>query len=178
VGSIRLEEETRMLRRAAILSALALTFGALAPVASAQAPAPISVTPELIEAAKKEGKAIWYTSVELETAEKVGKAFEAKYPGVTLQVERSGAERNYQRIGQEYASGIHNVDVVNSSDAAHFIIWKRQGLLAPFVPEDVAKYFPPEHKDPDGMYATWRMTLSPMGYNTKLVKAEDAPKSF
>ena len=167
-----------MLRRAAVLSTLALALGALAPAASAQAPAPISVTPELIEAAKKEGKAIWYTSVELETAEKVGKAFEAKYPGITLQVERSGAERNYQRIGQEYASGIHNVDVVNSSDAAHFIIWKRQGLLAPFVPEDVAKYFPPEHKDPDGMYATWRMTLSPMGYNTKLVKAEDAPKSF
>jgi iron(III) transport system substrate-binding protein len=167
-----------MLRRAAVLSVLALALGALAPAASAQAPAPTSVTPELIEAAKKEGKAIWYTSVELETAEKVGKAFEAKYPGLTLQVERSGAERNYQRIGQEYASGIHNVDVVNSSDAAHFIIWKRQGLLAPFVPEDVAKYFPPEHKDPDGMYATWRMTLSPMGYNTKLVKAEDAPKSF
>src|SRR5215472_4335919 len=166
-----------MLKRHILWAALALTVG-LVMRAHAAAPEPTAVTPELIEAAKKEGKAIWYTSVELETAEKVGKAFEAKYPGVTLQVERSGAERNYQRIGQEYASGIHNVDVVNSSDAAHFIIWKRQGLLTPFVPEDVAKYFPPEHKDPDGMYATWRMTLSPMGYNTKLVKAEDAPKSL
>jgi iron(III) transport system substrate-binding protein len=166
-----------ILRLVAVL-AFALAAVTTAPGASAQAPAPTAVTPELVDAAKKEGKAVWYTSVELETAETVGKAFEAKYPGVTLQVERSGAERNFQRIGQEYASGIYNVDVVNSSDAAHFILWKRQGLLAPFVPEDVAKYYPPEHKDPDGMYATWRMTLSPMGYNTKLVKPENAPKSF
>src|SRR5258708_774684 len=98
----------------------------LASAALAQAPAPTAVAPELVEAAKKEGKAVWYTSVELETAEKVGKAFEARYPGVTLQVERSGAERNFQRISQEYASNIHTADVVNSSDAAHFIIWKRQ----------------------------------------------------
>src|SRR5205085_11270655 len=39
-------------------------------------------------------------------------------------------------------------------------------------------YFPSEHKDPDGTFATWRMTLSVMGYNTRLVKPEDAPKSF
>src|SRR5262249_4432613 len=63
-------------------------------------------------------------------------------------------------------------------DAAHFIVWKKQGWLGAFVPEDVAKYWPPEQKDPDGFYATWRSTFSPLGYNTKLLKAEDAPKSF
>jgi iron(III) transport system substrate-binding protein len=157
-----------------IAVALALTIGR----ALAAAPAPSSVTPELVAAAVKEGKIVWYTSVELETAEGVAKAFEAKYPGIAVQVERSGAERNFQRLSQEYGSGIHTADFINSSDAAHFIVWKRQGWLAPYVPEDVAKYYPPEHRDPDGMYATWRMTLSVMGYNTKLVKAEDAPKSF
>jgi len=67
---------------------------------SAQAPTPTKVTPELIEAAKKEGKIVWYTSVELELAERVAKAFEAKYPGISVQVERSGAERNFQRLSQ------------------------------------------------------------------------------
>ena len=95
-----------------------------------------------------------------------------------MKVERSGAERNYQRIGQEYASKIYNCDVVNSSDAAHLIIWKREKLLAAYVPEDVARDFPATHKDPDGMFASWRVTLSPIAYNTKLVKKEDAPKSF
>ena len=144
----------------------------------AAAPAPSKVTPELIEAARKEGKVIWYTAVDLPVAERLAKAFEAKYPGIAMRVERSGGERIFQRIGQEYASNIHAVDVVNSSDASHFIVWKRDGILAPYVPEDVALHYPAEHKDPDGLFATWRAWLSVIGYNTKLVKAEDAPKSF
>ena len=84
----------------------------------------------------------------------------------------------FQRIGQEYASKIHAVDIVNSSDAAHFIVWKRDGVLAPYVTEDVAKFYPDEHKDPDGQFASFRVWLSIIAYNTNLVKADDAPKSF
>jgi iron(III) transport system substrate-binding protein len=139
---------------------------------------PAAVTSELIEAARREGKAVWYTSVDLPLAEKVAKAFEAKYSGIAVRVERSGAERLFQRIGQEYGSRIHAVDVVNSSDASHFIVWKREGWLAPYVPDDVARYYPAEHRDRDGMFATWRAWLSVIGYNTTLVKQGDAPKSF
>lgn len=158
---------------------LASTAGfAMAALPAAAAPAPTPVTPQLIEAAKKEGKVNWYTSVDLPVAERVAKAFSAKYPGIDVKVERTGAERVFQRIGQEYSAKIHNVDAVNSSDAAHFIVWKREGILAPFVPEDVAKNYPPEHCDPDGMFASWRASLSVIAYNTKLVKPEEAPKSF
>ena len=68
--------------------------------------------------------------------------------------------------------------MVNSSDASQLIVWKRQGWLAPFVPEDVAKYYPPEHRDADGMYASFRVGLCIIAYNTNLVKAEEAPKSY
>jgi iron(III) transport system substrate-binding protein len=142
------------------------------------APAATAVTPQLIEAAKKEGKLAYYTSLDLPVAERVAKAFEAKYPGVAVRVERTGAERVFQRVGQEYASRIHAVDVVQSSDAAHFIVWKREGILAPYVPEDVAKHYPAEHKDPDGMFATFRAWLCLIGYNTNMVKADEAPKSY
>jgi iron(III) transport system substrate-binding protein len=144
----------------------------------AAAPPPEPVTPALIAAAKKEGQVIHYTSTDLPVAEKLAKAFEAKYPGVAVRVERTGAERVFQRIGQEYASNIRAVDVVNSSDAAHFILWKRDGLLAPYVPEDVAKFYAPEHRDVDGQFASWRIWLSIIAYNTNMVKAEEAPKSF
>src|SRR5215470_6235496 len=144
----------------------------------AAAPPPEAVTPALAEAEKKEGQVIYYTSTDLPVAEKLAKAFEAKYPGIAVRVERTGAERVFQRIGQEYASNIHAVDIVNSSDAAHFIVWKRDGILAPYVPEDVAKFYPAEHKDPDGQFASFRVWLSIIAYNTNLVKAEDAPKSF
>ena len=109
-------------------SALALAL----PAASVRAAAPpaTAITPDLIAAAQKEGKVVYYTSIDLPLAEKIAKAFEAKYPGIAVRVERTGAERVFQRIGQEYASRIHAVDVVNSSDAAHFIVWKRDGILA------------------------------------------------
>src|SRR4030081_525810 len=144
----------------------------------ADAPPPEPVTPALIEAAKKEGKVSYYTSTDLPVAEKLAKAFEAKYSGIAGRVERTGAGRVFQRIGQEYSSNIHAVDVVNSSDAAHFIVWKRDGILAPYVPEEVALHYPAEHRDPDGLFASWRIWLCVIGYNTKLVSAAEAPKSF
>jgi iron(III) transport system substrate-binding protein len=163
--------------RRTLIQSAALAGSALATRVLSAAPAAEAVTPALIEAAKKEGKVVYYTSIDLAVAEKIAKAFETKY-GIPVRVERSGAERVFQRIGQEYSSNIHAVDVANSSDAAHFIAWKREGWLAPYVPEDVAKFFPAEHKDPDGLFATCRVTLSVIGYNTNLVKADDAPKSF
>jgi iron(III) transport system substrate-binding protein len=90
----------------------------------AAAPEPTAITPALVDAAKKEGKVICYTSLDLPISEKIAKAFETKFPGITVRVERTGAERVFQRIGQEYASNIHAVDVVNSSDASHFIVWR------------------------------------------------------
>src|SRR5437016_7100849 len=144
----------------------------------ADAPPAEPVTPALIEAGKQEGQIIYYTSTDLPVAEKLAKAFEAKYAGITVRVERTGAERVFQRIGQEYSSNIHAVDVVNSSDAAHFIVWKRDGILAPYVPEEVAKFYPAEHRDADGQFASFRVWLSIIAYHTNLVKPEEAPKSF
>ena len=166
-------------RRDLLIGTSALAAGSAFSTAVLSAAPPASaVTPELIDAAKKEGKVIWYTSIDLPLAEKIAKSFEAKYPGIAVRVERSGAERVFQRIGQEYASNIHAVDVANSSDAAHFIIWKGQNLLEAYVPEDVANFYPAEHKDADGQFASFRVWVCIIAYNTNLVKKEDAPKSF
>ena len=158
-------------------AAAASASGLFASVASSAPPAS-AVTPQLIEAAKKEGKIAFYTSIDLPVAERIAKAFEAKYPDIAVRVERTGAERVFQRIGQEYASGIHAVDVVNSSDAAHFIAWKREGLLEAYVPEDVARFYPDEHKDPDGMFASFRVWLCVIGYNTTMVQPRGASQEL
>src|SRR5436309_12590085 len=165
-------------RRRLLQGTAALGSAVFATRVVSAAPAAEPVTDALIEAAKKEGKVVYYTSIDLPVAEKIAKAFEAKYPGISVRTERSGAERIFQRIGQENSSNIHACDVVNSSDAAHLIVWKRDGLLLPYVPEDVAKHYPAEHKDADGTFASFRVTLSIIAYNTDLVKAADAPKSF
>src|SRR5882762_8891035 len=82
----------------------------------AAAPEPTAITPALVEAARKEGKVIYYTSIDLPISERIAKTFETKFPGIAVRVERTGAERLFQRVGQEYASNIHAADVVNSSD--------------------------------------------------------------
>src|SRR6266478_2124523 len=105
-------------RRGLLAGTGALLAGAaLSTRVVAAAPPPEPVTPALIEAAKKEGQVIYYTSTDLPVAEKLAKAFEAKYSGITVRVERTGAERVFQRIGQEYASKIHAVDVVKAEEA-------------------------------------------------------------
>jgi iron(III) transport system substrate-binding protein len=164
-------------RRDVLKGSLALGTVFASPV-RAEAPPAEAVTPQLIEAAKKEAKVVLYSAMDLPVGEKLGKAFETQYPGIAVQIERSGSERLFQRIDQEFASNIRAADVVNSSDASHFITWKKNGWLAPFVTEDIAQHFLPEYRDPDGMSATTRIYLSSIAYNTNLVKPDDAPKSF
>jgi ABC-type Fe3+ transport system substrate-binding protein len=137
-----------------------------------------AITPALVEAARKEGKLAFYTAMDLPVAEKFGRAFETRYSGISVRVERSGSERVFQRVGQEMESGIHAADVVNSADSSHFIVWKRNGWLVPFLPEEVARLYPARYYEPDGFWVTTRVWLSSLGYNSNLVKPEQAPKSF
>jgi iron(III) transport system substrate-binding protein len=169
----------RPISRRAVLqgSAAAAAATVFASPARAQLPAPAPLNDALIAAAKKEGKVSFYTAMDLDFAQRLGKAFEGKY-GIATKVERSGAERVFQRIGQEHTSKIYAVDVANTADAAHIIIWKRNGWLAPYLPEEVAQHYDKAYYDADGLAITTRILVSPIAYNTDLVKKEDAPKSF
>jgi len=157
-------------------SAVKVVCAALAACVVAPAMAQ-ETTPAMLASAEKEGKVVWYSSVDVKVAEGIKKAFVAAYPKIAVDVERAGSERVFQRINQEHQSGIRNVDVVNSSDASHFLFWKQQGWLASHTPPDALK-FAAQYRDPDGYYFAWRATLSVMGYNTNLVQEKDAPTSY
>jgi iron(III) transport system substrate-binding protein len=159
-------------------SAAAAAATVFAAPARAELPPASPIDDALIAAAKKEGRVSFYTAMDLDFAQRLGKAFEEKYPGISAKVERSGAERVFQRISQEHTSKIAAVDLANTADAAHVIIWKRNGWLAPYLPEDVAKHYDKAYYDPDGLAIVTRILVSPIAYNTQLVKKEDAPKSF
>src|SRR5437016_4003590 len=98
-------------RRDVLKGTAALAVTTFASPVRAEPPPAAAITPELIAAAKKEGKAIFYTAMDLQFAERLGRTFEQKFPGIAVRVERSGAERVFQRIDQEYTSNIHAVDV-------------------------------------------------------------------
>ena len=130
-----------------------------------------------VEAAKKEGKVVWYTSLALPTAEKIGKLFEAAYPGIKVEVQRTGSQRILQRVMQEQQANLKLVDVIHTSDAGHFVLLKEKKLLMKYTPAGVDA-FPAGFKDKDGYYFTLRATVNVIAYNTKLVSAVEAPKTW
>jgi iron(III) transport system substrate-binding protein len=162
-------------RALALLLAAVLALLSPAP-AAAQAP-PAAAPAAVLEAAKKEGKVVWYTSLALPSAEKVAKLFEAAYPGIKVEVNRTGSQRILQRVMQELQANIKNVDVIHTSDAGHFVLLKDKKLLARHVPAGV-DVLPAGFKDKDGYYFGLRATVNVIAYNTQKVTAAEAPKTW
>jgi len=138
---------------------------------------PASAQDARLEAAKKEGKVVWYTSLALPSAEKVAKLFEAAYPGIKVEVHRTGSQRILQRVMQELQANIKLVDVIHTSDAGHFVLLKDKKLLMKYTPAGV-EAFPAGFKDKDGYYYALRATVNVIAYNTKLVPPAEAPKTW
>jgi len=130
-----------------------------------------------LEAARKEGKVVWYTSLALPSAEKVAKLFEAAYPGIKVEVHRTGSQRVLQRVMQELQANIKNADVLHTSDAGHFVLLKEKKLLMKYTPAGVEK-FPPGFKDRDGYHYGLRATVSVIAYNPKVIPPAEAPKTW
>ena len=138
---------------------------------------PASAQDARLEAAKKEGKVVWYTSLVLPSAEKVAKLFEAAYPGIKVDVHRTGSERVLQRVMQELQANIKNADALHTSDAGRFVLLKEKKLLMKYTPAGVEK-FPPGFKDKDGYHFGLRATVSVIAYNPRIIPAAEAPKGW
>jgi len=142
-------------------------------------PASVSLAQDaaLIQAAKKEGKVVWYTSLAIPSSTAIAHAFRTKYAGVDVEVHRTGSQRVLQRVMQEAGAGIKNADVIHTSDAGHFVLFKDKGMLMKYIPKG-AEIFPAGFKDKDGFYFGMRATLSVISYNPKSVAEKDAPKTW
>jgi iron(III) transport system substrate-binding protein len=130
-----------------------------------------------LEAARKEGKIVWYTSLALTSSEKVAKLFETAYPGVKVEVHRTGSQRILQRMMQELQANIKNVDVVHTSDAGHYVLLKEKKLLMRYTPAGV-DVFGAGFKDKDGYHYGLRATVNVIAYNTKVVSPAEAPRTW
>ncbi len=131
----------------------------------------------LVEAAKKEGKIIWYTSLALPSSTALAQLFMSKYKGIEVEVHRTGSQRVLQRAMQEVAAGIKNFDVIHTSDAGHFVLLKNKGLLMRYTPK-VVEIFPEGFKDKDGFHYGMRAGVSAILYNPNIVSEKEAPKTW
>ena len=140
-------------------------------------PAALAQDAALIQAARKEAKMVWYTSLALPSSTAIAHAFENKYKGIEVEVHRTGSQRVLQRVMQEATAGIKNADLIHTSDAGHFVLLKEKGLLMQYTPRGVES-FPAGFKDKNGYYFGMRATLSVIAHNPKLVSDKEAPQNW
>jgi iron(III) transport system substrate-binding protein len=150
---------------------VALAFGAVVATDAVEA-----ADPALVEAAKKEGKVVWYTTLIVNQAIRPLKAaFEKKYPGIELQYSRADETPTAAKILEEGVAGRVQADVFDG--ITNMIPLKRARLLAAYAPAAASQY-PPELKDAEGYWNALLLYVFTPGINTTLVPKDRAPRTY
>jgi iron(III) transport system substrate-binding protein len=135
----------------------------------------VSADEKVIDAARREGKVVWYT-VAGESAE-LAKGFEAKYPFVKVDVLRSTVFPLLNRILNEARSDSQpKYDVVRQSSFAMQVLIQK-GLIEPYHSSE-RQSFGQDAKDKSGYWISTDENYFVIAYNTNMVVARDAPKNW
>src|SRR5215813_10582317 len=123
-------------------------------------------SPELVAAAKKEGKLVYYTANFAEVEQEVIKAFNKRFPDIKVEMVRAPGGQLITRVKTEAAAGKLAADVVDHSDRA--LMKDLTDLFQDYAPPNGADYQPEALISPK----LWpRVTLVwSIAYNTELVK--------
>src|SRR5437868_13308486 len=127
---------------------------------------------ELIEAAEKEGKIVYYTADFTEPESEIIKAFNKRFPFVKVEMIRAPGGQLITRIKTEAAAGKLGADVINHSDRG--LMLALIDLFQDYAPPNAADYRPDALVSPKlwpGVTLGWAIA-----YNTQLVK--NAPKTW
>mgnify|MGYP003576654005 CR=1 FL=1 len=134
-----------------------------------------SANAKIIEGAKKEGKMVFYTSLNIEDSNGLLRKFEEKYPFIKTELNRLTADRLLIRFQCEARAKSYGADVmVNGGARTH--ITKKDGLLMKYVSPET-KFYPVGFKDPDGYWTDTYLNAHILVYNTRMMAAKDVPRS-
>jgi iron(III) transport system substrate-binding protein len=121
--------------------------------------------------AKREGTLTWWTAHYAEdAAQKVREAFKRKYPGIEVELLRQTAQVIYQRAVQDFKAGVPSVDVLASTDEAHYPALTKMNALAAYAPPDLGA-LPPTLRalTDDATYHAGALRFVTLIYNPKKV---------
>ncbi|OJY70394.1 MAG: hypothetical protein BGP12_21890 [Rhodospirillales bacterium 70-18] len=164
------------LLRVSLLAGLAATTALAATTLAAPAARAAGADAALIAAAKAEGNLVWYSTLIVnQITRPLALAFEKKYPGIKVQYSRAPSTDVALKITTEARAGRIQADVFDGTNT--ILPLQDAGLVQPYV-VDSAKGYPPEFRDPNGLWTTMNVYYLTVGYNTDLVKGADVPKTF
>lgn len=132
--------------------------------------------PKLIEGAKKEGQIVYYTTMTLDQSKQTVDRFEKKYPFIKVTLFRTGGGPLLNKIFTESRGGRHDWDVVVGRGEMVLPMMQRK-LLASY-PSPESKMIDEQLVDNEGFWTAYYVNSYVLGWNTKLVKREDVPKTY
>lgn len=132
--------------------------------------------PKLIEGAKKEGQIVYYTTMTLDQSKQTVDRFEKKYPFIKVTLFRTGGGPLLNKIFTESRGGRHDWDVVVGRGEMVLPMMQRK-LLASY-PSPESKMIDEQLVDKEGFWTAYYVNSYVLGWNTKLVKREDVPKTY
>jgi ABC-type Fe3+ transport system substrate-binding protein len=131
--------------------------------------------PALIDAAKKEGEVIWYTTqIIAQLVRPVSVAFEKKY-GIKVRSTRANSTELSVKIINESRAGRPQSDVFDGTSTV--VPLKKEGFVLQWLP-DPAKSYPAPYKDPEGYWVANNLFFLTPGFNTALVPKGTEPRSY
>ncbi len=133
------------------------------------------ITPQLIEAAKKEGEVVFYGAITVSLAKRIGDLFEKKY-GIPVKHWRGDATEIVNRVITEARAGRALFDATLGNEAVMQALDEKH-LLGVFDPP-AAKGYPQQFRDPDMRMTAWRVLPFGINYNHQMLKAAEAPKTY
>jgi len=128
-----------------------------------------------IDQARNEAEVVWYTAMNVPDAEALRKPFNERYPFVRLTLLRSTGEKVRTRILTEARANRYAWDVV-SFNLLDIDALDREGLLAAYASPEAATGYPAGAAGAHSAAIYVRQYV--IGYNTRWVKASEAPKSW
>jgi iron(III) transport system substrate-binding protein len=130
----------------------------------------------LVEGAKREGKLMFYTGLIVDQVVRpLKQAFEKEYPFLQVEFFRGNSERIAQRVLAEYQAKRYDVDIISGSAATTMV--KQAGYMQRFYSPHLTDY-PAELKDANGFWGSTNVYFMTLGYNTRMVKPGDVPKTY
>lgn len=152
-------------------------FGALLAFAALVIPTGAQAADQvLIDAARKEGVVVWYTSfVENQLARPLAAAFEKAYPGIKVRIVSGTATDLLLKLLAEQRAGQLQGDVHHGGSSVWPLV--KVDAVETYVADAAADY-PADLKDPKGRWVADALYFLVAAVNTDLVRPADEPKSF
>ena len=133
-------------------------------------------SPKVIEGAKKEGRLVYWTTMNLSHSKLVVSSFEKKYPFIKVMLHRTGGGALVNRVLKEHREGRYPWDLVSGRGEIVPSLMK-EGLLAPYRSPE-SNGIPREFVDNKGYWTAYYIVPYVLGYNTQFVKKDEVPKTY